>query len=110
MAGDFLILVDASGKIKYYLIEDNATICEFKTNNPIVKIFPNYSGTKCICMDNTGNGFLYNPVDSLTIFIPNFSGQTKTLLWDIDDPNLFIAVDNEKMQTYLYTPLSLEGP
>jgi len=92
-----LILIDAAGKIKYYLIEDNTTICEYKGNNPIVKIFPNYSGTKCICMDNTGNGFLYNPVDNSTIFIPNFQGQTKTVLWDIDDPNLFITMDNEKM-------------
>lgn len=28
MAGDFLIMLDANGKLKYYLIEDNATICE----------------------------------------------------------------------------------
>lgn len=31
MAGDFLIMIDAQGKLKYYLIEDNAVICEHKT-------------------------------------------------------------------------------
>jgi hypothetical protein len=31
MAGDFLIMIDAMGKIKYYLIEDNSTICEHKS-------------------------------------------------------------------------------
>jgi len=41
MAGDFLIMIDAQGKIKYYLIEDNTTIAEYKSENPITKIFPN---------------------------------------------------------------------
>jgi WD repeat-containing protein 19 len=86
IAGDFMILVDAQGKLKYYLIEDNATVCEFKSENPIVKIFPNASGTKCICIDNTGNGFLFSPVDDSSIFIPNFSPTTYNILWDIDDP------------------------
>jgi len=97
MAGDFLLMIDANGKLKYYLIEDNTTICEHKSQNPIVKVFPNFSGTKCICMDNTGNGYLYNPIDDTSIFIPNFSAQTNQVLWDIDDPNLFVTVDSEKM-------------
>jgi WD repeat-containing protein 19 len=63
MAGDFLIMIDANGKIKYYLIEDNSTVAEYKSENPIKSIWPNPSGTKCICMDNTGHGFLYNPVE-----------------------------------------------
>lgn len=32
------------------------------------------------------------------------------MLWDLEDPNLFVTVDKEKMQTYLFVPLSLEGP
>lgn len=109
MAGDFLIMIDAQGKIKYYLIEDNTTIAEYKSENPITKVWPNASGTKCICMDNTGNGFLYNPVEDSQVFVPNFSAQTYNVLWDIDDPNLFVTVDTEKMQTYMYSPLSLDG-
>lgn len=109
MAGDFLIMVDANGKLKYYLIDDNATICEHKSQNPIVKVFPNHSGTKCICMDNTGNGYLYNPIDDSSIFVPNFSSKTNNVLWDIEDQSLFVTVDSEKMQCYLFTGTSLEG-
>lgn len=109
MAGDFLLLVDAQGKLKYYLIEDNTTICEHRAENPIVKIFPNHSGTKCICVDSTGNGFMFNPIDDTSLFIPNFSGQTNNVLWDTDDSGLFVTVDKEKMQTYLLVSLSLEG-
>lgn len=97
MAGDFLLMIDAQGKLKYYLINDNATILEHRSDNPIVNVFPNQSGTKCICMDNTGNGYLFNPVDDSMLFVPNFSGTTHTVLWDIDEPNLLVTVDNEKM-------------
>ena len=43
------------------------------------------------------------------LFIPNFSGGTETVLWDLDDPNIFVTVDKDKMQTYLFVNLSLEG-
>jgi hypothetical protein len=33
IAGDFLLMIDANGKLKYYLIEDNSIICEHKTQN-----------------------------------------------------------------------------
>lgn len=109
MAGDFLIMLDQQGKLKYYLIEDNSIICEHKTQNPITKVFPNQSGTRCICVDSTGNGYLYNPVEDSMIFVPNFQGETHSVLWDIDEANLFVTVDHEKMQTYLFKPLSLDG-
>ena len=43
-------------------------------------------------------------------FIPNFSAGTETVLWDQEDPNIFVTVDKEKMQAYLYIQLSLDGP
>lgn len=109
MAGEFLIMIDAHGKVKYYLMEDNSVLSEHKSENSIVKVFPNQSGTKCICMDNTGNGYLFNPIDDSQLMVPNFSSTTYNVLWDIDDPSLFVTVDPEKMQTYLYSPLGLEG-
>lgn len=84
-------------------------ISEHRSQNPIVKVFPNKKGTKCVCIDNTGNGYIFCPVDDSMHFIPNFSSNTESILWDLDDPNIFVTVDKEKMQTYLYIPLSLEG-
>lgn len=60
---DFLFFVDTTGKLKIYLIEDNTIISEHRSQNPIVKVFPNKKGTKCICIDNTGHGYLFSPVD-----------------------------------------------
>ena len=61
-------------------------------------------------MDGTGNGYFYNPVTDTSIMIPNFSNDTVNVLFDLEDRNLFITVDREKMNTYLFVPLSLEGP
>ena len=43
-------------------------------------------------------------------FIPNFSAGAENILWDLEDSNIFISVDKEKMQAYLFVPLSLDGP
>jgi len=110
----FLILLDQKGKVRIYLIEDAQTaalITEHQApgGNIIEKVFPNRKGTRLICIDSTGNGYLYNPVDDSQIMIPNFSATTTNVLFDLDDRNLFVTVDPEKMHTYLYAPLSLEG-
>jgi hypothetical protein len=103
-------MIDNSGKLKIYIIEDNTFISEHRSQNPLVKVFPNKKGTKCVCVDNTGNGYLFSPVDDSMLFIPNFSAGTDNILWDLEDPNIFVTVDKEKMQAYLYVSLSLEGP
>lgn len=107
---DFLVLVDKAGRIKYYLVEENTVVSEYRPENPVLKIFPNHSGTKSICIDNTGCGYLYNPVDDSIALIPNFNATVKNVVWDIDSPNVFATVEPTKMNTYLYLQTSLEGP
>lgn len=109
MADAFLVCIDSTGRLQFYLMEDNSIVAEFRSQNPIIKVFPNPHGTKCVCVDSTGNGFMYNPVLDQAIMIPNFQGGTNNVLWDIDNPNLFVTVDGEKMCSYIYVPLSLEG-
>jgi len=60
-------------------------------------------------VDNTGNGYMFNPVDESVLLIPNFQSGTYNVLWDLEDQNLFVTVDKEKMHTYLYVSLSLDG-
>ena len=96
--------------MQYYLIEDFAFILEHRSQNPITKVFPNRAGTRAIVIDNTGNGYMFNPVDESVLLIPNFQLGTNSVLWDIEDQNLFVTSDKQKMHTYLYVPLSLDGP
>jgi hypothetical protein len=60
-------------------------------------VFPNRKGTRIVCIDKTGNGFFYNPVNNTSIMIPNFSSETINVLFDLEDRNLFVTVDREKM-------------
>lgn len=46
LTDQFLIMVDTSGNLRYYLIEENQVISEFSPENPIEKVFPNRTGTK----------------------------------------------------------------
>lgn len=55
-------MIDNTGKLFYFLIEDGTFVTEHKGQNPLVKVFPNRNGTRCVCIDNTGNGYLYNAV------------------------------------------------
>ena len=53
---------------------------------------------------------MLNPIDESLIMIPNFQSETSQVLWDIEDQNLFVTVADDKMHTYMYLPLSLDGP
>lgn len=72
MAESFLLMIDNSGKLIYYLIEDGAFVTEHRGQNPLVQVFPNRTGTRCVCIDNTGNGYLFNAVRETVQMIPNF--------------------------------------
>jgi hypothetical protein len=80
-----LILLDAHGKVSFHLIDDLSEaplITQHQSENPIVKVFPNRKGTRVVCIDNTGNGYLYNPIDDTQLMIPNFSATTNEVLFD----------------------------
>ena len=76
-------MVDTEGKMQYFLIEDDAFILEHRGSNSITKVFPNKNGTRIVVIDNTGNGYLFNPVDESTLLIPNFQSGTYNVLWDL---------------------------
>lgn len=86
-------------------------VAEFRPENPIEKVFPNHHGTKCICVDSTGCGYLYNPADDSIALIPNFSSTAKiNVVWDIESPTIFATVESTRINTYMYLATSLDGP
>ena len=72
MTEDYLIYSDSNGRIKIYSIFDNClSIGDYKFENPIKKIFPNKPGTKYLCIDEIGHGFLYNPINESILPLDN---------------------------------------
>lgn len=88
-------MIDAAGKLLYYLIEDCAFVTEHKSQNPLVKVFPNRTGTRCVCIDNTGNGYVLNAVKETVQMIPNFQAETISVLWDLSNQNMFVTVSKQ---------------
>ncbi|CAH1776664.1 unnamed protein product [Owenia fusiformis] len=108
---EFLIYGTDSGGIYYFLIEDWAYVNEFKHIVGIRKLYPDPSGTRLIFIDDKSDCFVYNPVNDQTIDVPKFSSTTKGILWDQWplDKGLFIAYDEEKIYTYVYSRESVNG-
>jgi len=52
-------MLDATSKIRIYNFKDEKFTLEFKNDYSFVRIFPNFSGTRCICINNKGQGFLF---------------------------------------------------
>lgn len=138
LTDNLIIYSDSNNKVKVYNIIDNcANIGEFRFDNPIKKIFPNQNGTKYLCIDNLGKGFLYNPINESVISINN-EFEFLNIIWDTQDSNTFAAytrtnqVKNfskinkiinlnlyililfynkiKKIYTYFFVESSLEGP
>jgi len=66
----FLIYSTAQGILVYYSIDDDQVPNEYRHETGISQIYPNASGTRCIIVDDKGQGLLYNPVDSTVLEIP----------------------------------------
>ncbi len=88
---NLIIYSDSNNKVKVFNITDNcANIGDFRFDNPIKKIFPNPSGTKYLCIDNLGKGFLYNPINESIINLNN-EFEFLNIIWDSQDANTFAA-------------------
>lgn len=102
---NFIIYSDSNNKVKVYHINDNcANVGDFKFDNPIKKIFPNINGTKFVCIDNLGKGYLYNPVNESLIHLNN-ENELINILWDYNDANVFATVSRQNIVYYLFNIL-----
>lgn len=112
LTDNFLIYSDSNSKVKVYSIMDNcANVSDYRFDNPIKKIYPNVNGTKFICVDNLGKGYLYNPVNESIISLNN-DQEITNILWDNTDQNIFAAIMKSAVpiaNTYTLTESSLEG-
>ncbi|CAK9101199.1 WD repeat-containing protein 19 (Intraflagellar transport 144 homolog) [Durusdinium trenchii] len=112
MTSNFLFFGCADGSIEVYSLHDRALMagCGFRHESAIRQIFPNPVGTRVIFVDECGSGFLYNPVEKQLCEIPDLSAETRNVLWDGLDPCVFVAADQFELSTFVYSPLTINGP
>ncbi|EGR31945.1 WD repeat protein [Ichthyophthirius multifiliis] len=110
---DFLILLDQQGKIRYFHLEDQQFIIEYLPNTGleilIIRIYPNFSGTRIVCIDNKGLAFVFETASEQFLPLQNFPQRTERIIWDQKDPNLFVTVENDKLLTFIINKNSING-
>ena len=108
-----LIYGTADGIIEYYSLGDQKVLdgCHRRHDIGVKYIFPNQAGTRIVYVDVAGQGFLYNPVTTQVIEIPCFGTcGVKHVMWDAADWGVFVAADATDFHTYVYSPLTINGP
>lgn len=84
LTNDFLIMLDTAGKIRYYHLEDQTFIVEFKPAEcQIVKIYPNFSGTRVVCFDNKGLAYLFEAAQEQFLPLEHFPSRAEKVIYSI---------------------------
>jgi len=112
LTNSLLIYGTADGKIIMHNLADYKVIptAEYLHGACIKQIFPNQLGTRIVFLDESSEGFLYNPIDSQLVEIPDLVPETNNVLWDEMDPMVFVTSDSRDLTTYVYSPLTINGP
>eukprot|EP00051_Salpingoeca_urceolata_P033288 m.20040 g.20040 ORF g.20040 m.20040 type:complete len:1352 (-) comp6065_c0_seq2:172-4227(-) len=112
LTNSFCIYGTESGGIHYFLLEDLQFVNEFKHVVGVRSLVPDANGTRLLCLDDKGDGFVYNPVNDAILDIPGLSPSTKGFLWDQQpsDYCCFVAFDEEHAYTYVYKPVHIRKP
>jgi len=113
LTSHFLIFGTVDGTIEFYSFRDDQMLAAsaYKhRSGAIRRIFPDIHGTRVIFIDESGSGFLYNPLDSQVTEIPEFNKESRLVLWDGLDSCIFAVADPQELSTYVYSPLTINGP
>ncbi|GAB6019440.1 WD repeat-containing protein 19 [Chamberlinius hualienensis] len=108
---EFLIYGTDSGIICYFQLEDWQNVTEYRHSVGVRSIYSEPYGLELIFIDNKSDGFIFNPVNSSCIEIPDFPRKIKGVLWDRSptDENVFMVYDEEKIYIYYYLRESIRG-
>jgi WD repeat-containing protein 19 len=110
MTPDFLIFSTSRGNIFYFSFDDWSFVNEYRFDVGVNSVFPNPLGTRLVFIDETHAAYVYNPVDDAVIGIEKFAGSADRIMWDVADPNIFVASDAKTFTTYVYSPVTRWGP
>ena len=77
LSESFLIMLDSSGRIKYYHIDDASLIIDHKSDTTITKMWLSPNGARIVCSDSLGNTFVFLSASDSIIPISGFPASTE---------------------------------
>jgi hypothetical protein len=84
--------------------------CQLQHLSGIAQIFPNRLGTAIVFIDESKDGFVYQPNEAEMVPIPAFPRNVKTLFWDEEYRGVFYAFDGQNIHIFTHNPISIRGP
>lgn len=113
VTNDFVIVGTDTGSIEYFYFGEWTSLpgSELRHSHGIKSVFANATGTRVLFIDDESRGFLYNPVNSLLLQIPddNMPKDVRQVMWDAADWGLFVLCNAAEMHTYIHCPLTING-
>lgn len=97
----FLIYIDALHRLRYYNVQDQVFILDFKKEITIQKVFPNNHGTKLVLLDTNNKGYLFQTKEESIHLIKDWPSNCQNVLWDAKDNNLFTVLKDDKIYPYI---------
>lgn len=100
---------DSESKIIIYSTKERSVCNTIRCESPIQRIWPNSIGNKAVCVDKSGRGFLFNFLSQKETEIEGFLPQMNKILWDNNDPNLFIGCSTDAAYTFIHNKHHYNG-
>ncbi|KAL7680186.1 putative WD repeat-containing protein 19/dyf-2 [Plasmopara halstedii] len=76
----------------------------------IVQLVPNKTGTRIFFLDIKRRGFILNAATRETTSVPNLSTSIVGVLWDVIDPQVFVALQPKEISVFHLADTTIRGP
>ncbi len=109
---DYLVYSTDTGYLCHFYIDEWEFVSKFTHSTGIKKIFSEPFGMSIAFIDENSEGFIYNPVNSNCVKIPNMPATTQGLVWEAFEPEkwIIVAYNGENITTFIYSKYTVEGP
>ena len=110
LSSEFAVYGDSSGSIVHFLLEDWKEVNKFQHQCGVHSIWANPSGMRLVMLDVNRDAFVYNPLNDQMLPIQGWPHNVTSVLWDLVDTNVFVAVSAAGFTVFVYSSCTAAGP
>ncbi|CAM9385562.1 unnamed protein product, partial [Hapterophycus canaliculatus] len=107
----FLIYATKAGTVEFFCLSEWAPLAgvELKHPSPVLRLWPNYLGTRVVFVDAASAGWLYSPASDKLTQIEGFPPNCRNCMWDQVDRDVLMVSDGNDLHTYVHSHTTIRG-
>eukprot|EP00903_Cladosiphon_okamuranus_P008272 g7961.t1 len=107
----FLVYATKAGTVEFFCLSEWAPLAgvELKHSSPVLRLWPNYLGTRVVFVDGTSAGWLYSPASDMLTQIGGFPPNCRHCMWDQVDRDVLMVSDGKDLHTYVHSHTTIRG-